>query len=403
MDASNDAAVVIVGGGLAGIRAIEELRARDYSGPITMVAAERQLPYERPVLTKGFLVGTESRESAFRHDQQWYADNDVELILGDRVTALDRDGHKISTASGTDIGYRTLLLSTGSEPRVLPLDGVDAANVHTMRNVDDADRINAAITELGETGKPMVIIGGGWIGLEVAAAARQRNVEVTVLEAMDKPLLTVLGPEVGQIFGDLHTQHGVQLLTNAKVKGIETENGQATAVITDDGARHQAGFVLMAVGAAPRIDLAADAGIAVDHGVLTDGSLRTSDPDVYAAGDIAEVDHPLLGKRVRVEHWAWALDGGPVAARSMLGQDAKVDFLPFFFTDQYDLSMEYTGYLPPRSQARVEIRGDVPGLVFRAYWIVDDKVVAGMHVNDWDNGIDPIKEIVLAGDPAAIN
>ncbi|MBO0810834.1 MAG: FAD-dependent oxidoreductase [Microlunatus sp.] len=401
MDASSDTAMVIVGGGLAGMKAIEELRAQHYDGPITLVGAEQDLPYERPVLSKGYLLGSESRESAFTHDQQWYADNDVDLILGDPAVRVDTAGHTVTTDSGRELGYRKLLLATGSQPRTLPLPGADAGNVFTLRNVGDADKIDAAISRLAEAGKPLVIIGGGWIGLEVASAARQRNVEVTLLEALDKPLLGVMGPEAAQVFADLHTQHGVHLITGAKVSAIEAENGQATGV-TADGQRYDAGAVVIGVGAAPRISLAAEAGLAVEHGVLTDSSFQTSDPDVYAAGDIAEVDHPLLGRRVRVEHWAWANDTGPVAGRAMLGQAAEVDFLPFFFTDQYDLGMEYTGYLAPGSRARVEFRGDVPGRLFRAYWIVEDRVVAGMHVNDWDNGIDPIKEVVLSGDPGKI-
>lgn len=394
--------MVIVGGGLAGMKAIEELRNQAYSGPIVLVGDERHLPYERPVLSKGFMLGSESRDSAFSHDQQWYADNDVELVLGDPAVTLDPAARKITTGSGREIGYRKLLLATGSQPRTLPLPGADAGNVFTLRDVDDADKIDATLNELAQAGKSLVIIGGGWIGLEVASAARQRDIDVTVLEAMDKPLLGVLGAQVAQVFADLHTEHGVKLITGAKITRIDTDGGQATAVLTEDGTRHDAGAVLIGVGAAPRTSLAAEAGLAVDHGVLTDGSLRTSDPDVYAAGDIAEVDHQLLGRRVRVEHWAWANDSGPVAARAMLGQEAAIDFLPFFFTDQYDVGMEYIGYLAPGSHPQVELRGDVGGRQFRAYWIVDGKVVAGMHVNDWDNGIDPIKELVLTGDPAKI-
>jgi 3-phenylpropionate/trans-cinnamate dioxygenase ferredoxin reductase subunit len=395
--------MVIVGGGLAALKAIEELRSQEYDGPITLVADEEHLPYERPVLSKGYLLGSEPRDSAFTHDQQWYADNRIELILGDPAVAVDRAGHKITTASGREVAYHKVLLATGSQPRTLPLDGADAENVYTLRNVDDADKIDATIKELADAGRPLVIIGGGWIGLEVTSAARQRNVEVTVLEALEKPLQTVLGPQVAQVFADLHTEHGVRLITGAKVSGIETDSGRATAVTTADGQRYEAGAIIVGIGAAPRTSLAADSGLDVDHGVLTDGSLRTSDPDVFAAGDIAEVDHPLLGRRVRVEHWAWANDTGPVAARGMLGKEASIDFLPFFFTDQYDLGMEYIGYLPPGSKPEVELRGDVAGRNFRAYWIVDGAVVAGMHVNDWDNGIDPIKEIVLARDPSKIN
>jgi 3-phenylpropionate/trans-cinnamate dioxygenase ferredoxin reductase subunit len=391
--------MVVIGGGLAGIRAVEELRQQSPTDRITLIGAERQLPYERPVLSKGYLLGSESKNSAFVHDQQWFTEHRIDIVLGDPAISIDLADQQVRTASENSYSYDKLLLATGSEPRRLPIPGAGAANVLTLRDLPDAERIN----EVLEGGGPLVIIGGGWIGLEIAAAARQRSVEVTVLEAMEQPLITVLGAEVAQIFADLHRQHGVNLITGAEVTSFETDSDAVTAVSTADGTRHQAAAVIVGIGAAPRIGLAAEAGLDVDHGVLTDGSLRTSDPNVYAAGDIAEVDHPFLGRRVRVEHWAWANDSGPVAAKAMLGQLAKIDFLPFFFTDQYDLGMEYIGYLPPGSNAQVEIRGDVAERAFAAYWIVGDRVVAGMHANLWDTGIDPIKEIVLSGDPSKIS
>lgn len=396
MDANTQAGIVIVGGGLAAVRAIEELREQGYDGSITLLAAETEPPYERPVLSKGYLLGSEPLGSAVVHDRQWYQDQKVELAAGDAVVAIDRAGHRVTTASGRTVDYRTLLLATGSEPRRLPLPGADAANVLTLRNIDDAEKINTAIS----AGGPLVIIGGGWIGLEVASAARQRDVDVTVLEAAELPLLGVLGPEVAEVFAGLHREHGVKLVTGAKVTELQVNDGAVDTVVTDHGS-FPAGTVIIGVGAAPRVDLAADAGLDVDGGVLTDASLRTSDPDIYAAGDIAAVDHPVLG-RVRVEHWAWANDSGPVAARAMLGQQATVDFLPFFFSDQYDLGMEYIGFVRPGSRPQVELRGDVAGRAFAAYWIDGGRVVAGMHANLWDSGIDPIKEIVQGGDPGAI-
>lgn len=391
--------IVVIGGGLAGVRAVEELRRQGSTDRITMIGAERQLPYERPVLSKGYLLGSESKSSAFVHDQQWFTDHQVEVVLGDPAVQIDLADHQVKTRSENSHRYDKLLLATGSEPRRLPIPGADAVNVLTLRDLPDAERINDVI----EAGGPLVIIGGGWIGLEIASAARQRDVEVTVLEALPQPLYSVLGDEVARVFADLHREHGVNLVTGAKVTGLQTEGDQVTGVTTDDGSTHPATAVIVGIGAAPRIDLAKEAGLEVDHGVLTDASLRTSDPDVYAAGDIAEVDHPLIGRRIRVEHWAWANDSGPVAAQAMLGQDATVDFLPFFFTDQYDLGMEYIGYLPPGSDARVEIRGDTAQRAFAAYWVVGDRVVAGMHANLWDSGIDPIKEIVLSGDPSKIS
>ncbi|SDT10372.1 NAD(P)/FAD-dependent oxidoreductase [Microlunatus soli] len=396
MDANTETGIVVVGGGLAAVRAIEEFRSQGYDGPLTLVAAESELPYERPVLSKGYLLGSEELDSAFAHDQQWYDDNKVEVLLGDPAVGLEPAEHRLTTAAGRTVSYSKLLLATGSEPRRLPLDGADAPNVLTLRNVEDAKKINAAIDD----GGPLVIIGGGWIGLEVASAARQRNVEVTVLEAAELPLLGVLGREVAEVFAGLHREHGVTLVTGAKVAGFDVTDGVVSAVRTETDS-YPAATVVLGVGAAPRLQLAEDAGLRVDGGVLTDGSLRTSESDIYAVGDIAAVDHERLG-RVRVEHWAWANDCGPVAARAMLGQDATVDFLPFFFSDQYDLGMEYIGYLPQGSSPKVELRGDVAGRAFAAYWVLDGRVVAGMHANLWDSGIDPIKEIVQGGDPGAI-
>lgn len=389
--------IVVVGGGLAAVRAVEELRDLGSTDRITLIGAERQLPYERPVLSKGYLLGSEPKESAFCHDPQWYADNRVEVVLGDPVAVIDRDRHSVSTRSQNAYHYDKLLLATGSRPRTLALPGADADNVFTLRDLPDAERIEAAIV----TGRPMVVVGGGWIGLEVAAAARERGVEVTLLVRGPHPL-ALLGPQVADVFAGLHRDHGVTLVTDTTVAGLETEADTVRAVATADGSRYEASAVVAGIGATPRIDLAADAGLKVNSGVLTDGSLRTSDPDIYAAGDIAEVDHPGLGRPVRVEHWAWAHDTGPVAARAMLDQPAQVDFLPFFFSDQYDLGMEYIGQVPAGSTPRVEVRGDVAGRAFAAYWIVDDRVVAGMHANLWDSGIDPIKEIVLSGDPSRI-
>ncbi len=390
--------IVVVGGGLAAARAVEQLREQGSTDRVTLIGAERQLPYERPVLSKGYLLGSESKESAFTHDQQWYADHQIEVVLGDAAAVLDRDARAVITRSENSHHYDKLLLATGSRPRSLQLPGADSDNVFTLRDLPDAERIEAAIA----TGRPMVIIGGGWIGLEVAAAARERGVEVTLLVRDERPLGALLGPAVADVFAGMHREHGVRLVTDASVAGLETAGDSVSAVLTTDGSRYEAATVIVGIGAQPRTQLAADAGLQVGTGVHTDGSLQTSDPDIYAAGDIAEVDHPGLGRRVRVEHWAWAHDTGPVAARALLGEQAQVDFLPFFFSDQYDLGMEYIGHLPAGSTPRVELRGDVAGRAFAAYWIVDDRVVAGMHANLWDSGIDPIKEIVLCGDPARI-
>ncbi|GAA2098955.1 FAD-dependent oxidoreductase [Microlunatus panaciterrae] len=384
---------LIVGGGLAAAKAAEAIRDRDTDGKIILVTTESELPYERPVLSKGYLLGSEERASAFVHDQQWYDEAGIEIRLGTTATAIDRAKHEVELDSGERLGYDKLLLATGSEPRRLNVPGADAAGVHYLRTIGDADAIKAVL----ESGVPLVVVGGGWIGLEVAAAAREHDLAVTVLELDELPLIAPLGREVAQVFADLHTEHGVRLLTHTGLKSIETADGRVTAVITAGHERIEAGAVVVGVGVAPRIELAKAAGLETDRGVLVDASLRSSDPDIFAAGDIAELDHPLMGKRVRVEHWAFANDSGPVAGQAMAGAEARFDSLPYFFTDQYDLGMEYIGLAGPGEADRVELVGDVPGRAFQAFWKSGDRVLAGMHVNLWDDGIDPIKQRVLDG------
>lgn len=384
---------VIVGGGLAAARAAEELRSIAPDATITVLTSESELPYERPVLSKGYLLDTEERSSAFVHDQQWYDDQRIEVRCDTTVTSIDRPVHQVTLDSGDTVGYGKLLLATGSEPRRLDLPGADATGVLYLRNVEDADAIKASF----EDKVPLVVVGGGWIGLEVAAAAREHDVPVTLLELEELPLLAVLGNEVAQVFADLHTEHGVQLKTTTGLASIEATDGAVTGVTTSTGEQIEAGAVVVGIGVSPRIDLAKAAGLDTDRGVLVNASLQTSDPDIYAAGDIAEVDHPLLGRRVRVEHWAFANDSGPVAAQAMAGQDVSFDALPYFFTDQYDLGMEYIGLVEPGQQVEVDLQGDVPGRAFQARWKSDGRVVAAMHVNLWDDGIDPLKAEVLEG------
>ncbi len=387
-----DDTFVIVGGGLAGARAAETLRAEGFDGAISLICAEDELPYERPVLSKGYLLGSEERDSAYIHDSDWYSEQRIGLKLGSPVATLDLAGQAVRLASGEEIHYGKLLIATGSLPRKINIAGADLTGVHYLRDIGDSDAILKAIN----SGDPMVIVGAGWIGLEVASAARQHDVAVTVLEAADLPLQRVLGDEVAEIFADLHRDHGVDLRLGSGIASIQGENGRVIGVVTTEGETIPAGAVVVGIGAAPVIDWATATGLAGDRGINVDAQLRTSDDHVFAAGDVAAVDHPLLGRRVRVEHWAWANDSGPVAAKAMLGQDAAVDFLPFFSSDQYDLGMEYIGYAEPGEADQVIVRGDTEKREFQAFWLKQGKVLAGMHANMWDDGIDPIKELVLA-------
>jgi 3-phenylpropionate/trans-cinnamate dioxygenase ferredoxin reductase component len=385
-------AFVIVGGGLAGAKAAETLRAEGYDGEVVLVSAEAERPYERPPLSKGYLLGSDERDSAFVHPKAWYDEHDVQLRLSTRATALDPDAHEVELGHGERLRYEKLLLTTGSIPRRLGVPGAESDGVLYLRELPDSDRIRAALA----SGARIVVVGAGWIGLEVAAAARHHGADVTVLEVADLPLQRVLGDDIARVFADLHREHDVDLRLGTGVEQFRPVGG-GLSVVDSTGDEIDADAVVVGVGIRPALDLAEAAGLSIDDGVAVDASLRTSAPDVYAAGDVAAAEHPILGTRIRVEHWANALNGGPVAARSMLGQDVVYDELPYFFTDQYDLGMEYIGHAPPGSYDRVVVRGDLASREFQAFWLSGGRALAGMHVNLWDDGIDPLKEVVASG------
>ncbi|MFB7312320.1 NAD(P)/FAD-dependent oxidoreductase [Streptomyces sp. NPDC056192] len=400
---------VIVGGGLAGAKAAETLRSEGFSGRVILVGDERDHPYERPPLSKGYLAGKEARESVFVHETAWYAGADIELHLGQPVTAIDRGARSVELGDGTVIHYDKLLLATGAEPRRLDIPGTDLAGVHHLRRLAHADRLKNVLSALGRDNGHLVIAGAGWIGLEVAAAARGYGAEVTVVEPEATPLLRVIGPELGQIFTELHSDHGVRFHFGTRLTEIIGQDGMVLAARTDDGEEHPAHDVLAAIGAAPRAALAEAAGLAIaargdGGGIAVDASLRTSDPDIYAAGDVANMPHPLFGTRLRVEHWANALNSGPAAARAMLGRDVGYDRVPYFFSDQYDLGLEYSGWAPPGSYDQVVIRGDAGKREFIAFWLKDRRVLAGMNVNVWDV-TETVQELIRTGrqiDPDAL-
>ncbi|WP_280194556.1 NAD(P)/FAD-dependent oxidoreductase [Nocardia farcinica] len=389
---TSDRRFVIVGGGLAAAKLAQELRAADFPGSITLIGAEEHLPYERPPLSKEFLFGKKQLPDFTVEPAQWYRDHHVELLLGTTVTGLDPRARTLTLPDGSALPYDKLALATGSTPRRLPVPGADAPGVYTLRTIDDA----RALAGLFARGR-LAIVGAGWIGLEVAAAARAADCAVTVVETAPQPLMGPLGPEMGAVFADLHRAHGVDLRLGARLDAVTTgADGAVTGLALADGGTVAADAVLMAVGAAPNIALAADAGLAVGTGVLVDASLRTSDPDIVAVGDIAEQDHPRLGGRIRVEHWANALNQPAVAAATMLGRAAEYDRLPYFFTDQYDLGMEYTGYATADRTARVVVRGSLADREFVAFWLdAENRVLAGMNVNVWDV-TDRIKELITS-------
>ncbi|NGO49011.1 NAD(P)/FAD-dependent oxidoreductase [Streptomyces ureilyticus] len=386
--------LVIVGAGQAGAKAAQTLREEGFDGPIVLFGEENQHPYERPPLSKGYLLGKEERETVYVHPPQWYIKHDIDLRLGATVTAIDPAGHEVTLADGSRIGYAKLLLTTGSSPRRLPVPGADLEGVHYLRRLADSDRIKEAFRSASR----IAVIGAGWIGLETAAAARAAGVEVTVLETAELPLLRVLGREVSQIFAALHTDHGVDLRCGVQVAEITGDAGRASGVLLGDGSRIGADAVIVGVGVTPNTQLATAAGLDVGNGIRVDADLRTSHPDIYAAGDVADAFHPLLGRHIRVEHWANALNQPQVAAKAMLGRGVMYDRIPYFFTDQYDLGMEYTGYVEPGGYDQVVFRGRTDTREFIAFWLAEGRVLAGMNVNVWDV-TDPLRALVTSGEP----
>ena len=369
---------VIVGASLAGAKAAETLRDEGFDGEIVLLGSEPERPYERPPLSKGYLLGSDERDSIYVHPADWYAQHGVDLRPGVTVTAIDRAAATV-TASGPagpeSVPYDKLLLATGASPRRLSFPGADSGDVLYLRTVADSDRLRSAFSP----GTRVVIAGAGWIGLETAAAARAAGCPVTVLEPQPGALHDQLGPELGAVFAGLHRAHGVEFRF-----GEHAAEFRPGLVITSGGADLGADVLVVGIGAAPNDALAADAGLEVSNGVLTDAALRTSDLNIFAAGDVANSFHPLLGRRVRVEHWANALNGGPAAARSMLGQPVVYDPVPYFYSDQYDLGMECAGLPSPGSYDRVVYRGDPKALEFIAFWLHHGAVIAGMNVNVWD-------------------
>ncbi len=386
---------LIIGGGLAGAKAAEALRDNDFDGDVVLFATEQHLPYERPPLSKEYLAGKKKLDEFTAHPADWYRDNNVDLRLGTPVSSIYPHGHLVGLPGESTMPYDKLLLATGSAPRRPRIPGADADRVHYLRTVDDADALSAALTE----GSSLAVVGGGWIGLEVAADARERGVKVTVVEAAELPLLGALGRELAQEFAKLHREHEVDLRLGTTVEEIVTADGAATGLRLGDGSTVDADTVLVAVGAAPNTDLALGAGLTLgpDGGVLVDATLRTSDPDIFAVGDIASAQHPLFGTRIRTEHWANALKQPAVAVAGMLGKPTEYAELPYFFTDQYDLGMEYVGHAP--SYERVVFRGDLDGREFVAFWLDgDNRVLAGMNVNVWDV-LDDVKALIRSRSP----
>jgi 3-phenylpropionate/trans-cinnamate dioxygenase ferredoxin reductase component len=385
---TSDRTHVIVGASLTGARAAATLREEGFEGRVVLVGAETERPYERPPLSKDYLRGEAGRDRLYVHDEDFYGEQQIELRLGRSAETLDTARRELELEGGERLRYDRLLLATGAEPRRLSIPGSDLEGVLYLRSVEDSD----ALRERFRHSRSVVVVGAGWIGSEVAASARQRGLEVTVIDPTAVPLERVLGTEVGAVYRDIHTDHGVRMLLGTGVDAIEGAQ-VVERVRTGDGHEVDCDLVVVGVGVEPRTRLASQAGLALDDGIAVDERLQTSAPRVFAAGDVANAHHPFYGDRIRVEHWANALNQGPAAARNMLGKSAAYERLPYFFSDQYDVGMEYTGYA--RRWDRVVFRGDPASREFIAFWLVRDQVVAGMNVNVWDV-TDPIRRLIGA-------
>jgi 3-phenylpropionate/trans-cinnamate dioxygenase ferredoxin reductase subunit len=388
---------VIIGASLAGAKAAEALRDEGFTGRVVLVGAETDRPYERPPLSKGYLQGNDPRDGAYVHDAQWYGTNDVDLVLGVTATALDPAAHTVTLDDAEPLRYDKLLLATGSRVRHLDVPGGDLRGIRYLRTITESDALRSEVRE----DTTVVVVGAGWIGLETAAAAVARGAGVTVVEMDTLPLRRVLGDEVATLFADLHRANGVTFHFSSGVREFKGTGGRLTHVVLSDGTELPADLAIVGVGIQPVTELASTGGLEIDNGIVTDAGLRTSDPDIYAAGDVAAWTSTLLGRRIRVEHWANALHGGPAAAKAMLGQDVTYDPVPYFFSDQYDLGMEYAGWVAPGEYDQVVFRGD-PSIVdgkapeVIAFWVKDGRVVAGMNINVWDV-TDDIQALVRSG------
>jgi len=368
---------VIAGASLAGAKAAQELREHGFDGRVVLIGSEPERPYERPPLTKDYLRGESEREKTYVHTAGFYEEHDIELMTGTTVTAIDPDGSRVTLDGGRELSYDRLLLTTGSEPRRISAPGAELDGIHYMRSIADCDVLRRRLDD----SRRVAVVGAGWIGSEFVASARQLGLEVTVIDPLALPNERIFGAEVGGFYRDVHVKHGVEMLLG---QGIEAFEGPGTVarLRTSAGRVVECDFAVVGIGIAPRAGLAADAGLDVDNGVVTNARLETSAPGIFAAGDVASAWHPFYEHHIRVEHWANALNQGPAAARAMLGEDVSFDRIPYFFSDQYDVGMEYSGYATSWDQ--VVFRGDRDGGEFVAFWLSDGRVVGGMNVNVWD-------------------
>lgn len=377
--------LVVVGGGLAGAKTVEAAREQGFEGKLILICSEHELPYERPPLSKEYLRGESDFSAQIVHDDAWYAAHFVDVRRGETVSALHLDAQRIDLSGGEGLAYDALVLAMGSAPVAPQVPGAHdqpspLRGVFTLRTHSDADALRAALTD----GARVVVVGGGWIGLEAAASARTLGAKVSVVIRGEQPLQRVLGPRLGAFYAGVHRSHGTDVLTGRTVSRVLSRDGAVTGVELDDGRTLEADVVVFGLGADPLVGLAIDAGLDVANGVVVDAGLRSSDPHVWAVGDVANHDHPRWG-RLRVEHWDNALHQPQAAMRSIMGCGGAYARQPYFYSDQYDTGMEYVGHVEDPEGTDVIIRGSLERGEFVALWVgSDDRLLASMNVNVWD-------------------
>ncbi|MFJ2619331.1 NAD(P)/FAD-dependent oxidoreductase [Glutamicibacter sp. NPDC087344] len=373
----NPETIVVIGAGLAAATLVRELRARGYDGVLRVIGDESALPYERPPLSKGFLQGADEVADFTVNTAAWYAENHVDLRLDTRAISIDRKHQHVVLADGTTIDYDALVLATGARSRLggsEPMAGHDLPGVHLLRTLKDAQALKEQITD----GTQVAVIGSGWIGMEVAASSRALGARVTVYSPDDLPLAKVFGERFGHHLLELHQRHGVDVRTGTRVQGIELVD-RHLQVVSDAGSS-RAEVVLLAIGAVPNVELAETAGLEVDRGVIVDASLRSSDSKILVIGDAAQAFNTRLRRQLQVEHWDNAIRQGKLAAATLLGADESYDWLPYFFTDQFDLGMEYVG--DAKATDETVVRGTENEFVI--FWLRERRITAAANVNIWD-------------------
>ena len=351
MDLPDSETIVIIGAGHAGGRAAESMRQSGFTGGITLIGEEAHVPYERPPLSKELLTGDQDADETFLNPLGFYSENNIDLRLETKVRAIDRNARTVRLADGGSVAYDKLLITTGSRVRRLDCPGADLAGIHFIRTIDDT----LVLRPLLEKGSRVVVIGGGFIGLEVAARARTRGAHVTVVELADQVLARVADPAVGGLVADLHRANGVHIMTGATVERIDG-NGRVAELVCTDGETIAADVVVVGIGILPNLEIAQQAGLETADGITVDEFGRTSDKDIFAAGDVAFHYNPILGRHLRLESWANAQNGGIAVARNMVCEPTPYAELPWFWSDQFDLNLQLVG--APTTWDRLVTRGD---------------------------------------------